>query len=127
MPLERRQLEDKRTRYLTLSFVDSDPKPGIERTPTGPFVSLLKAEGRRLRARFDAVPRFALIICCAFAGLRLVVHAVSPDLRRERASLPQRQVGCAAQQLPSEWSEMGQPQTFRPTLTHDRFTLDSRH
>jgi len=24
-----------------------------------------------LRAGFDAVPRFALIVCCAFAGLRL--------------------------------------------------------
>jgi hypothetical protein len=35
---------------------------------------LLKAVTRRLRAGFDAVPRFALIFCCAFAGLRLVAR-----------------------------------------------------
>ena len=37
-------------------------------------VSLLKAGGRRLRTTFDAVPRFALIVCCAFAGLRLTAR-----------------------------------------------------
>ena len=30
------------------------------------FVSSLNVERRRLRAGFDAVPRFALIVCCAF-------------------------------------------------------------
>jgi len=33
-------------------------------------LSLLEAEGRRLRAAFDAA-RFAVVICRALAGLRL--------------------------------------------------------
>src|SRR5258708_26906108 len=39
------------------------------------FVSLLKVVTRRLRAGFDAVPRFALIFCCAFAGLLLLARS----------------------------------------------------
>src|SRR5262249_24430754 len=39
-------------------------------------VSLLKAEGRKRRfgAGFDAALRFTLIVCCVFAGLRLLAR-----------------------------------------------------
>src|SRR5262249_51875331 len=74
--------------------------------------SLLEAERARLRAAFDAVAPFALIVGCPFAGLRLVARRrftwLSPW--RTYLSLAHQQVRCAAQQNPrSEFRDGSKP------------------
>src|SRR6476659_8772550 len=78
------------------------------------FLSLFEAERRRLRGA--AVPRFALMVCCGFAGLRLVARrrlTLSPPWasppRADDLTLAQQQVGCAARQKVTPLgSELGQ-------------------
>ena len=81
------------------------------------LLPLLEAERRRSRGA--AVPRFALTVCCGFAGLRLVERrrlTLSPPWasppRADDLILAQQQLGCAARQNNARRSELGHSRRF---------------